>query len=693
MSQVGGAAAPLHTQMQPSRERLMPLQRVVNIYAVSMRIFKLTRTLTSTTNWADTEFMSRLAGDVLAFDAEMKVLRDHKRLKDWVAPLHFRKTGAVLGAGRRLAGSWTELVELHEEFEESNGTEADARFQRCFKDQLKETINHYWQLIKCIELVVPADFALEVNELARTIRDVVDTASGKLSFVYDDVARICTTTSVRLARLAVWKGIQVTNATWTRTVNDTCFTVSKATKVLHIVGERLYNCQTDTSAFQNVTALTKGVVVQIRKIQSLVHTDPPEVQTQLTFTQQLISEHLAAYDQGIKEVNSSLQRYISRGAAADPSVQAAVNNLIAQLQTVKSTVETPDNDALSAAVLSISEGLENFCGAVYYALHVLPEECEVIKEQIMETMQTAIHCLVLLQLVSTTRNLYYTVVNPEITLLISLRTLLLSVSIVIDGVDSMLGSGLLENDQDGHVQVTPEEVQEAIIYILHYGRPLFLGDDGSMTLEPEFEQEEAPVRRSTVLPASQQSAAPSAYPEAPPSPSNGGGGVGGGVAVVYEEDEESGDDIGGAAPGTSQRLSDVYGSGDRPEVALKVPTNTTPAPATTAAVAPAASSPAPASDGGGSGGGGSGGGGGSADLTASEEELLTLDIDSLNENNLPPNFSGYPGGRPTFEEGGSEEAYKQFMISKYEYETWENKLILWKIKAKKRVAGIKARGE
>lgn len=43
-----------------------------------------------------------------------------------------------------------------------------------------------------------ADFAFEVNELAKTLRDVVDTATGKLNFVFDDIARICTTNALRV---------------------------------------------------------------------------------------------------------------------------------------------------------------------------------------------------------------------------------------------------------------------------------------------------------------------------------------------------------------------------------------------------------------------------------------------------------------------------------------------------------------
>jgi hypothetical protein len=47
-------------------------------------------------------------------------------------------------------------------------------------------------------MVTASDFTLEVNELAKTLRDVVDTANGKLNFVFDDIARICTTSAVRV---------------------------------------------------------------------------------------------------------------------------------------------------------------------------------------------------------------------------------------------------------------------------------------------------------------------------------------------------------------------------------------------------------------------------------------------------------------------------------------------------------------
>lgn len=77
-----------------------------------------------------------------------------------------------------------------------------------------------------------------------------------------------------------------------------------------------------------------------------------------------------------------------------------------------------------------------------------------------------------------------------------------------------------------------------------------------------------------------------------------------------------------------------------------------------------------------------------AGLTAEEEEVLSWNVDSYNEQNLPPYFEKAPP-KPQFEKGGTEEQYKAYMVAKYEYETWENKLVLWRIKTKKRQEEIR----
>jgi len=56
----------------------------------------------------------------------------------------------------------------------------------------------------------------------------------------------------------------------------------------------------------------------------------------------------------------------------------------------------------------------------------------------------------------------------------------------------------------------------------------------------------------------------------------------------------------------------------------------------------------------------------------------------FNENKLPPGFEK-PPAKPVYKEGSTREEYKAYMVAKYEYETWENKVVLYNIKLKKKI--------
>jgi len=154
----------------------------------------------------------------------------------------------------------------------------------------------------------------------------------------------------------------------------------------------------------------------------------------------------------------------------------SISKIITQLEVIKESVRNPDNNSLFTATAAISESLEKFCASVYHVLHLLGDQNEVIKEQVMETMQQALHGCLQLQLVAVSKGLYHNVLNPENTMLICVRFLLLSVSIIIDAVDFMRGTVTLEDDIDGGVALGPEEINDVIVYILHYGRALYRGD-------------------------------------------------------------------------------------------------------------------------------------------------------------------------------------------------------------------------
>jgi len=81
-------------------------------------------------------------------------------------------------------------------------------------------------------------------------------------------------------------------------------------------------------------------------------------------------------------------------------------------------------------------------------------------------------------------------------------------------------------------------------------------------------------------------------------------------------------------------------------------------------------------------------GGGS--LTPDENQLLNVNPDDYNESNVPPGFDPAPA-KPIYVKGSTQEQYKAYMVAKYEYETWENKLLLHKLKLKKQIEELKAK--
>jgi hypothetical protein len=525
-----------------------------------------------------------------------------------------------------------------------------------------------------VEMVVPADFNAEINELARTMRDMVDTASGKLNYVFDDVARICTTSSIRLSRLGMWKGLQVVNVHWVRQVNDTCFTVSKATKILYVIGQKLYENMTDRTAYDNLTSLTRGIVVQIKKLQEMVQVEQPNMNNMvITFTNEIIQEHLIAYDAAIKEVSISLNNYARNSGVESDMTINTISLIIDQLENIKESVRNPDTNALFEATASISEALEKFCASVYHVLHLLGDQNEVIKEQVMETMQLALHGCLQLQLVVICKGLYHNVLNPENTMLICIRFLLLSVSIIIDAVDFMKTLVSIEDDGSGGVALGPDEINDVIVYILHYGRPLFRGDGEpppEPTPEPEVHVMHTPVNNAPAV-------SNVVFTQEKPRPIET---TNSNININIKNDDDSDDE----KPKAVSKPVHIPVK----EEPKAVQSNHSPAPAVQQPaakpepVAAAAPAPAPA-----------------AAANKSWLDMTTAEFKDwcdkngkpsadFNENRLPPGFEK-PPVKPTYKEGSTREEYKAYMVAKYEYETWENKLVLFNIKLKKKLDEIK----
>lgn len=99
----------------------------------------------------------------------------------------------------------------------------------------------------------------------------------------------------------------------------------------------------------------------------------------------------------------------------------SVNEIMTQLNVIKATVASPNIRNFVAAVGSISDAVEQFCASVYFALSLIGDSNEVLKEEIMETMQQCIQCCIHTQLVASSKAMMHLMINPEITILTALR--------------------------------------------------------------------------------------------------------------------------------------------------------------------------------------------------------------------------------------------------------------------------------
>jgi len=426
---------------------------------------------------------------------------------------------------------------------------------------------------------------------------------------------------------------------------------------------------TDKTAYDNLTTLTRGIVVQIKKLQEMVQQEPPNANnTVITFTNEIIQEHLIAYDAAIKEVSISLNNYVRNNNTGEMDMTInSISKIISQLEVIKESVRNPDNSSLFIATAAISEALEKFCASVYHVLHLLGDQNEVIKEQVMETMQQALHGCMQLQLVAVCKGLYHNVLNPENTMLICVRFLLLSVSIIIDAVDFMRGTVTIDDDTEG-VALGPEEINDVIVYILHYGRALYRGDVESQGGADNNQTD--PVIESPSMPSHAISHTNHSSNAGRKSSSSSD------EIRVIEEPKH----VPVSQPVTSSK-----------PVHAPSPVKEMPPPSHPQTHKPPepqlASHPPP-----------------STQPSASSSNKTWIDMTTaefkdwcekngkptpdFNENRLPPNFEK-PPAKPIYKEGSTREEYKAYMIAKYEYETWENKLVLFNIKLKKKLDEIK----
>jgi hypothetical protein len=311
------------------------IANVVNIYSISINIFNMTRVIMTVQDWDNADFLQHIVSINKELDFCLKPLRDNDSLKDWAQPLNYRKVGSVLGAGRRLIRAYDYFLDSTSLLISNNGKNFGQTEQRQLKENLKIVVECLLKFLMAAEMVVPTDFATEVSEFVKSFRETIDTSRRLSEYYFDDVARICLTSAIRVQRLTLWKSIQVNNPVWSTDINNSSYTITKASKVLYHVGLKHYNHPEDPVTYTNLSALTKSLTSKIRSFREMVQNDPPEEITGFfEKNPEIIAEYISVYDQGIKEVVTSMKEYKSN-YGEDLTVIGSINKIITQLQTIK----------------------------------------------------------------------------------------------------------------------------------------------------------------------------------------------------------------------------------------------------------------------------------------------------------------------------------------------------------------------
>lgn len=644
-----------------------PLNKTISLFAISRALFNLLVFVTDDkVPWEGEQFAETFYLLFNDLKKECVVMCNHQDLRNWVFHLHARKTGAALGSGKKISNALNHLTETINDFRARKCENLALEEIATCNTNLKELCSLFLHFLNSCELVVSADFAFEVNELAKTLRDVVDTATGKLNFVFDDIARICTTNALRICRLGMWKSIQVFNTAWTKQIVDMSITVTRATKMMHAVGTKLTQDNNDQFSFQQLTALTRGVVAQIKNVQMLTATEPMMTPFMPYIDQQLVQEFIALYDVGIRDVQEALtMNYSQVVLLKGDKITRATNSLINEVNALKAHLTSQDKTALVQSITNISETVEVLCANVYKDLSVIGDSNAILREQLMETMQCSLHNVVHIQFVGCSRALMHLTVNPEITLLTAVRLLLICVSIMIEACAYMKKHEIIEkldsnlDIDDDDTPMLPADIKAAIVYILHFGRPTLYRGEGEEIPEPE-----------PVLPVIINNIT---YPDGAPKPRKP-------QQVSASETDET--DASTEESTSEETSADSSSTASEKVVANKPTTKST-------AKEPEKKPDKPAEE-----------------VKPKEPEkpkapeqkiwanpleipaeiVLTMNPADYTVDNLPYGFEQPPcpkpgPRRPDF----TQEEYKAYMRTKYEYETWENKLILWNVKLKRRI--------
>jgi len=394
------------------------------------------------------------------------------------------------------------------------------------------------------------------------------------------------------------------------------------------------------------------------------------------FTPELIQEYVNGYEVAINEVTQSLAEFVETNN--NLTIAEDVGLILTQLEAIKNCVAIPSNQLLMESVQKVSEDFISLCSSIYN--YLVDVEEVVLRELMMESMQTALHNLMTIEVAVATKSLYYPIFNPDLMLYISFRALLVIVSIILKTLTT------LDLSHDEERKLSQKDIESSIAYILHFGRALFKGEEKLLSGEVEVEVELPNTNNNTTNTNNTTLKKTDSNTQIQPK-----------VSITTTKTKDNTNTTTVKTSNNNNTTTNNTNNNDTTTTKTKDNTNTTTKTkdntntttvktsnnnntttnntnnndTTTTKTKDNTTN--------------NNTNGGEYDPFNDDTFLMECDPDSYNKNNVPP---GYPQAPfvMKFEKGQSEEIYKEFMRQKYEYERWENKLILHVRKLKARIA-------
>ena len=668
------------------------------------------------------EHVEEMQGALDKFLTAVEPLVNVRKLSQWVRPMHPYQTGMVSGRAASVAGDVENLKATFARF--AKDVKTDPNMKSALREYHKNLLSDLYYVYGGIEVAFPEYLASQIDNTSLSVQGCMEKALQNDIAQYEVAYRLCITESIKLARIANTKGFQTPNVDVQKELGDSAFTSLRASAVLTNLG-RNYMSEHSEQSVQSMAQIAKALVGQYQKISELSKVDSS--QTDSLFTPEVVASYHAAYDAACKLLADSSTQY-QESSEADQTITNICQKLIEEVPTFKETLTSPNTKKFAKAVENISRYIQLL--VIHVSSLLQPDTDAPIYHMCLNGMFAALHYTIQLNIASSCKALYHPIIPPELSALCSIRLMFGTLGVVLVNALPALTSGTQSNptddNYDGLDMVTASICvpNSSIIDVLHYGRPLIIRDEpkpvlNAISTEPEsvnsilnaLEDDLGLARGQDAMLAAGAGAAATSGGEtktttnplgAPPSSVNPLG-----AAPVMSPTNANKPVIVDQGKSVRPSLSDFSKGMDAPKytvsptTAQKTPAaatssstfssattataaSSTPAAATTkveapkpaAETTPAASSSAPAAT-------------SSADVGPEGEgppgapkPWTTMPADQIDEFHLPPGYPPIPPKVSAFEKGGSEDAYKKWMVDRYNREAAENALIVYKRKLK-----------